>query len=94
MPLLSSVGNTNGDLLLPPCQVLSERGALHASWQAKKVYLDQLIDLQFFLRDAKALDAGSAAQEAALSSHDLPSSVEAVTAQVWMRAVRRAVKGQ
>lgn len=51
-----------------PLQVLDERSQLHAAWQHKKVYLDQLIDLQFFLRDAKHLDGCSSTQEAALAN--------------------------
>ncbi|KAG0431554.1 hypothetical protein HPB47_021672 [Ixodes persulcatus] len=44
-------------------QLLQARDALHLSWQRKKVYLDQLLDLHFFLRDAKQLDTLSAQQE-------------------------------
>ncbi|KAG1650604.1 Spectrin beta chain, non-erythrocytic 5 [Nymphon striatum] len=43
--------------------LLEERGVLHSAWQHKKVYLDQLIDLQFFMRDAKQLDSISTTQE-------------------------------
>ncbi|XP_071547281.1 spectrin beta chain, non-erythrocytic 5 isoform X4 [Panulirus ornatus] len=63
-------------------KVLEERNQLHAAWQHKKVYLDQLIDLQFFLRDAKQLDTISGTQEAALSSADFGTTVEQVDAQV------------
>ncbi|XP_069954045.1 spectrin beta chain isoform X10 [Cherax quadricarinatus] len=63
-------------------KVLEERNKLHAAWQHKKVYLDQLIDLQFFLRDAKQLDTISSTQEAALSSADFGTTIEEVDAQV------------
>ncbi|KAG8237739.1 hypothetical protein J437_LFUL016678, partial [Ladona fulva] len=62
--------------------LLNERQQLHAAWQHKKVYLDQLIDLHFFLRDAKQMDAISSSQEAALASMDFGSTVEEVQAQV------------
>lgn len=63
-------------------QVLEERNQLHAAWQNKKVYLDQLIDLQFFLRDVKQLDSLCIAQEAALSSSECGETVEEVDALV------------
>ncbi|XP_042865885.1 spectrin beta chain, non-erythrocytic 5-like isoform X7 [Penaeus japonicus] len=63
-------------------KVLEERNQLHAAWQHKKVYLDQLIDLQFFLRDAKQLDTISSTQEAALSTADFGTTIEQVDAQV------------
>ncbi|XP_066955513.1 spectrin beta chain, non-erythrocytic 5 isoform X7 [Macrobrachium rosenbergii] len=63
-------------------KVLEERNQLHAAWQQKKVYLDQLIDLQFFLRDAKQLDTISSSQEAALSTADFGTTIEQVDAQV------------
>lgn len=63
-------------------QVLDERSKLHAAWQNKKVYLDQLIDLHFFLRDAKQLDTISSTQEAYLSSADFGTTIEQVDAQV------------
>lgn len=46
---------------------------LHSAWQRKKVHLDQLIDLHFFLRDAKQIDSLCGAQEAALSSTEFGS---------------------
>ena len=61
---------------------MEERNQLHAAWQHKKVYLDQLIDLQFFLRDAKQLDALSSTQEAALLSSEFGSTIEEVGALV------------
>ncbi|XP_015599750.1 spectrin beta chain, non-erythrocytic 1 isoform X3 [Cephus cinctus] len=63
-------------------QLLDERQKLHTAWQQKKVHLDQLIDLHFFLRDAKQLDNLSATQEAALSGDNFGVSVEEVDAQV------------
>ncbi|XP_066999614.1 spectrin beta chain, non-erythrocytic 5 isoform X3 [Anabrus simplex] len=63
-------------------QLLEERQKLHSAWQHKKVHLDQLIDLHFFLRDAKQIDALSSSQEVALASSDFGSSVEEVDAQV------------
>ncbi|XP_046388683.1 spectrin alpha chain, non-erythrocytic 1 isoform X4 [Ischnura elegans] len=62
--------------------LLNERQQLHAAWQHKKVYLDQLIDLHFFLRDAKQMDAISSTQEVALTSVDLGTTVEEVSAQL------------
>lgn len=50
--------------------LLEERQSLHTAWQHKKVHLDQLIDLHFFLRDAKQIDTLCGAQEAALSSSE------------------------
>lgn len=62
-------------------QLLEERQKLHTAWQQKKVHLDQLIDLHFFLRDAKQIDNLSATQEAALSGDNFGVSVEEVDAQ-------------
>ncbi|XP_048512555.1 spectrin beta chain, non-erythrocytic 1 isoform X2 [Athalia rosae] len=63
-------------------QLLEERQKLHTAWQQKKVHLDQLIDLHFFLRDAKQIDNLSATQEAALSGENFGISVEEVDGQV------------
>ncbi|XP_063234159.1 spectrin alpha chain, non-erythrocytic 1 isoform X2 [Bacillus rossius redtenbacheri] len=63
-------------------QLLEERQKLHVAWQRKKVHLDQLIDLHFFLRDAKQIDTISSSQEAALASQDFGTTVEEVDAQV------------
>ncbi|KAK7865818.1 hypothetical protein R5R35_001276 [Gryllus longicercus] len=63
-------------------QLLEERRKLLSAWQQKKVHLDQLIDLHFFLRDAKQMDALSSSQEVALSSGDFGTTVEEVDAQV------------
>ena len=43
--------------------VLTERQKLHTAWQHKKVYLDQLIDLHFYLRDVKQILTIFTAQE-------------------------------
>lgn len=63
-------------------QLLDEREKLHTDWHAKKIHLDQLIDLHFFLRDAKQLDNLSATQEAALSGDNFGMTVEEVDGQV------------
>ncbi|XP_034944641.1 LOW QUALITY PROTEIN: spectrin beta chain, non-erythrocytic 5 [Chelonus insularis] len=63
-------------------QLLEERQKLHTAWQKKKIHLDQLIDLHFFLRDAKQLDNLSATQEAALSGDNFGVSVEEIDGQV------------
>lgn len=63
-------------------KVLEERNQLHAAWQNKKVYLDQLIDLQFFLRDVKQLDSLCIAQEASLSTSECGETIEEAEALV------------
>uniref|UniRef100_A0A8D8XL88 Tripeptidyl-peptidase 2 n=1 Tax=Cacopsylla melanoneura TaxID=428564 RepID=A0A8D8XL88_9HEMI len=60
-------------------QLVEERQKLHSSWQHKKVHLDQLIDLHFFLRDAKQIDALSNSQEVALASSDCGETVDEVS---------------
>lgn len=61
-------------------RMLQCREALHTAWQLKKVYLDQLSDLHFFLGAAKQLDQLSSQQENYLTSSDLgESSVENVS---------------
>ncbi|KAK6641322.1 hypothetical protein RUM44_013031 [Polyplax serrata] len=62
--------------------LLDERQRLHSAWQHKKVHLDQLIDLHFFLRDAKQIYTTSSAQEAALSNTDYGTTVDEVASQV------------
>lgn len=62
--------------------LLDERQRLHSAWQHKKVHLDQLIDLHFFLRDAKQIYTTSSAQEAALNNNDFGESVDEVASQV------------
>lgn len=63
-------------------QLLKARDDLHVAWQCKKVYLDQLLDLHFFLRDAKQLDMLSSQQEVYLSGTDTGTTVEEVDANV------------
>ncbi|KAH7971901.1 hypothetical protein HPB52_003666 [Rhipicephalus sanguineus] len=63
-------------------QLLQARDDLHLAWQHKKVYLDQLLDLHFFLRDAKQLDTLSAQQEVYLSGTEVGTTVEEVDANV------------
>lgn len=63
-------------------QLLQARDDLHLAWQRKKVYLDQLLDLHFFLRDAKQLDTLSAQQEVYLSGTEVGTTVEEVDANV------------
>lgn len=62
-------------------QLLQEREKLHAVWQRRKIYLDQLLDLQFFSRDAKQIESTCNTQEAALLGTDLGSTAEEVMAQ-------------
>jgi spectrin beta len=59
-------------------QLLEEHLHLHTAWQYKKVHLDQLIDLQFFLQDAKWIDALSSSQEVVLAGTDIGTSVDDV----------------
>jgi len=63
-------------------RMLHCREALHTAWQLKKVYLDQLSDLHFFLSAAKQLDQLSSQNENFLSSSEIGDSVEAVTAAI------------
>ena len=61
-------------------RMLQCREALHTAWQLKKVYLDQLSDLHFFLSAAKQIDQLSCQQENYLSSAgETGDSVEQVT---------------
>ena len=46
-------------------QVMEERSNLHMAWQQKKIYIEQLLDLQYFLRDTKQITAFMTAQERA-----------------------------
>ena len=59
-------------------KILDLRECLHKKWQLKKIYLDQLIDLHFFLRDCKQLEQLSQQQESRLQSDDLGLTVEEV----------------
>ena len=63
-------------------RMLQCREALHSAWQLKKVYLDQLSDLHFFLSAAKQLDQLSAQHEHYLSSAETGDSVESVSASI------------
>ena len=63
-------------------QLLEERLRLHAAWQYKKIHLDQLIGLQFFLRDAKRIDAFSSSQEVALAGTNIGTSFDEVDVAV------------
>ena len=63
-------------------QLLEEHQHLHTAWQHKKFHLDQLSDLQFFLRDAKQIDALSSSQEVALAGTDIGMSVDEVDVAV------------
>ncbi|XP_076359799.1 spectrin beta chain, non-erythrocytic 5 kst [Tachypleus tridentatus] len=63
-------------------QLLKMREQLHTGWQRKHVYLDQLLDLHCFLRDAKQLDTLSGQQEVYLCGSDFGTTVEEVDAQV------------
>merc|ERR1719228_1695946 len=62
--------------------VLTERQKLHTVWQHKKVYLDQLIDVHFYLRDVKQILATSTAQEIALSNTECGNTIEQVEANL------------
>jgi len=62
--------------------VLAERQKLHTAWQHKKVYLDQLIDVHFYLRDVKQILATSTAQEIALSNTECGHTIEEVEAHL------------
>ena len=46
------------------------------------MYLDQLIDIHFYLRDAKAILSTSTAQEIALTNTDTGSTIEEVEAHL------------
>lgn len=61
-------------------QLLQEREKLHAIWQRRKIHLDQLLDLQFFSRDAKQIESTCNTQEAALLGTDLGSTAEEIMA--------------
>ncbi|KAK2710872.1 hypothetical protein QYM36_012149, partial [Artemia franciscana] len=60
-------------------ELLEERERLHLSWKKKKVYLDQQLDLQFFLKDAKMIEVVAARQEAAFSSGEMGTTEEEVS---------------
>ena len=62
--------------------VLTERQKLHTAWQHKKVYLDQLIDLHFYLRDVKQILTIFTAQEINLSNTECGETIEQVEANL------------
>ena len=59
-------------------QVLEERENLHMAWQQKKVYLDQLLDLHFFLRDTKQIMGFYTVQERATNKTVDVDNLEAI----------------
>ena len=59
-------------------QVLEERENLHMAWQQKKVYLDQLLDLHFFLRDTKQIMSFYTVQERATNKTINVDDIEAI----------------
>ncbi|XP_044739331.1 spectrin beta chain, non-erythrocytic 1 isoform X2 [Chrysoperla carnea] len=59
-------------------QLLAERDKLYAAWRHKQIYLDQLIDLHLFLREAKQIDTLSSTQEAALNGTNFGTTVDEV----------------
>lgn len=58
---------------------MQEREKLHTAWQMKNIYLDQLIDLYLFLREAKQLENTANAQEASLNKQDFGDTVDEVS---------------
>ena len=62
--------------------VLTERQKLHTAWQHKKVYLDQLIDLHFYLRDVKQILTTFTSQEINLSNTECGETIEQVEANL------------
>lgn len=63
-------------------QLLDEHEKLHFAYQAKKVHLDQLLDLHIFLREAKQLEDLITSQEATLGSVEFEDTVDEVDRQV------------
>ncbi|KAF5273495.1 hypothetical protein FQA39_LY07512 [Lamprigera yunnana] len=59
-----------------------ERDKLHAAWQLKKIHLDQLIDLLFFLRETKQIENICNSQEAALGNIDFGETIDEVDKQL------------
>ncbi|XP_065157650.1 spectrin beta chain isoform X3 [Atheta coriaria] len=65
------------------CNALFEEyQKLHSAWNAKDVYLYQLIDLHNILKDAKQLENLCNTQEAALNNNDFGETVEEVSTQM------------
>ena len=58
--------------------VIEERGSLHLAWQQKKVYLDQLLDLHYFMRDTKQILAFYTSQERVIHRSVIVDSLEAI----------------
>ena len=58
--------------------VIEERSSLHLAWQQKKVYLDQLLDLHYFMRDTKQIIAFYTAQERVINRTVNLDSLEAI----------------
>lgn len=63
-------------------QLLDEHEKLHFAYQAKKVHLDQLLDLHIFLREAKQLEDLFNAQEVTLGNAEFGDTVDEVDRQV------------
>ncbi|XP_031334782.1 spectrin beta chain, non-erythrocytic 1 isoform X2 [Photinus pyralis] len=62
--------------------LFQEREKLHTAWQLKKIHLDQLIDLLFFLRETKQIENICNTQEAALGNTDFGETVDEVDRQL------------
>ena len=58
--------------------VIEERSNLHLAWQQKKVYLDQLLDLHYFMRDTKQIIAFYGSQERVINRTVNLDSLEAI----------------
>lgn len=58
--------------------VIEERSSLHLAWQQKKVYLDQLLDLHYFMRDTKQIIAFYTSQERVINRTVNLDSLEAI----------------
>ena len=74
--------------------VLTERQKLHTAWQHKKVYLDQLIDLHFYLRDVKQILTIFTSQEINLSSTECGETIEQVEANLKTHEAFQNLIGQ
>ena len=58
--------------------VIEERSSLHLAWQQKKVYLDQLLDLHYFMRDTKQIMSFYSSQERIINRTVNLDSLEAI----------------
>ena len=74
--------------------VLTERQKLHTAWQHKKVYLDQLIDLHFYLRDVKQILTTFTSQEINLSNTECGETIEQVEANLKTHEAFQNLIGQ